>query len=46
MGLIEMGGIRTPSLIKKVSMINFREALAFVYYGGFLSFYLSASYLF
>ncbi len=38
MGLIEMGGVRTPSLIKKVSMVNFREALAFVYYGGFLIF--------
>jgi hypothetical protein len=38
MGLIEMAGIRTPSLIKKVSMVNFREALAFVYYGAFLIF--------
>jgi hypothetical protein len=38
MGLIEMGGVRTPSLIKKVSMVNFREALAFVYYGAFLIF--------
>ena len=38
MGLIEMGGIRTPSLIKKVSMVNFREALTFVYYGAFLVF--------
>jgi hypothetical protein len=38
MGLIEIVGIQTPSLIKKVSMINFREALAFVYYGAFLLF--------
>jgi len=38
MGLIEKGGVRTPSLIKKVSMVNFREALTFVYYGAFLIF--------
>jgi len=38
MGLIEMVGVRTPSLIKKVSMVNFREALTFVYYGAFLVF--------
>lgn len=38
MGLIEMAGVRTPGLIKKVSMVNFREALAFVYYGAFLIF--------
>jgi len=38
MGLIEMAGVRTPSLIRKVSMVNFREALAFVYYGAFLVF--------
>jgi len=38
MGLIEMAGVRTPSLFKKVSMVNFREALAFVYYGAFLIF--------
>jgi hypothetical protein len=38
MGLIEVTGVRTPSLIKKMSMVNFREALAFVYYGGFLIF--------
>ncbi len=38
MGLIEVVGIRTPSLVKKVRMINFREALAFVYYGVFLIF--------
>ncbi len=36
MGLTEVVGIRTPSLVKKVRMINFREALAFVYYGAFL----------
>ena len=38
MGLIEVTGVRTPSLIKKMSMVNFREALAFVYYGAFLIF--------
>ncbi len=38
MGLIETAGTRTPSLFKKVSMINFRDALAFVYYGAFLVF--------
>lgn len=36
MGFIEVAGVRTPSLVKKVRMINFREALAFVYYGAFL----------
>ncbi len=40
MGLIETAGTRAPSLIKKVSMVNFREALAFVYYGAFLVFIL------
>lgn len=38
MGLIEIVGVRTPSLIKKVKMINFREAKAFLYYGTFLIF--------
>lgn len=38
MRLIEMAGVRTPSLIRKVTMVNFREALAFVYYGAFLVF--------
>jgi hypothetical protein len=38
MRLIEMAGVRTPSLIRKVRMVNFREALAFVYYGAFLVF--------
>jgi hypothetical protein len=38
MGLVETAGTRAPSLIKKVSMVNFREALAFVYYGAFLVF--------
>jgi hypothetical protein len=38
MRLIEMAGLRTPSLIKKVSMVNFREALTFGYYGAFLVF--------
>ena len=36
MGLIERAGVRTPSLIQKVSMANFREALNFVYSGAFL----------
>ena len=40
MGLIEVVGIQTPNLIKKVSRINFREALGFAYYGGFLLFIL------
>jgi hypothetical protein len=39
MGLIEVTGVRTPSLIKKMSMVNFREALTFVYYGAFLIFF-------
>jgi hypothetical protein len=38
MGFIEVVGIQTPSLVKKVRMINFRESLAFVYYGAFLVF--------
>jgi hypothetical protein len=38
MGLIEIVGVSTPTLIKKVRMINFREALTFVYYGAFLFF--------
>ncbi len=38
MGLIETAGTRAPSLMKKVSMVNFREALIFVYYGAFLVF--------
>ena len=38
MGLIEMTGVRTPSLIKKVSLINFRQVLTFAYYGAFLAF--------
>ena len=38
MGFIEVAGIRTPSLVKKVKMINFREAMAFIYYGAFLIF--------
>jgi hypothetical protein len=36
MGLIEMAGVQTPGLIKKVSMVNFRQVLAFACYGGFL----------
>ncbi len=38
MGLIEVVGVRTPNLVKKVSKINFREALGFVYYGLFILF--------
>jgi Domain of unknown function (DUF4388) len=38
MGLIEMVGVQTPTLIKKVSMVSFREAFGYVYYGGFLLF--------
>ncbi len=40
MSLIEMAGLRTPGIIKKVSMVNFRRALTFAYYGGFLIFIL------
>jgi hypothetical protein len=40
MGLIEVGGVQTPNLVKKVSKINLRDALGFVYYGGFLLFIL------
>ncbi len=36
MGFIEVVGVQTPSLIKKVRMINFRESFAFAYYGAFL----------
>ncbi len=36
MGLIEVVGVQTPSLIKKVRMINFRETFTFAYYGAFL----------
>jgi hypothetical protein len=35
-GLIEIASVQTPSLAKKVGMINFREALPFVSVGGFL----------
>jgi hypothetical protein len=35
-GLTEIGSVQTPSLIKKVSTINFREALPYVYFGGVL----------
>ena len=35
-GLIEVARIETPSLIKKVSTLRFREALTYVYYGAFL----------
>ncbi|HUL20228.1 MAG TPA: DUF4388 domain-containing protein [Thermodesulfobacteriota bacterium] len=51
MGLIETAGVRTPGIIKKVSMVNFRRALTFAYYGGFLIliflvlFYIRPSFL-
>ena len=35
-GLIEIASVQTPSLAKKVRMINFREALPFASVGGFL----------
>jgi hypothetical protein len=40
MGLIKVIGVQAPSLIKRVSMINFRKALAFGYYGAFVLFVL------
>jgi hypothetical protein len=39
-GLIEVVGVQTPNLMKKVSKINVRDALGFAYYGGFLLFIL------
>jgi competence protein ComGC len=36
MGMIEVVGLQTPSLIKKVRMINFRETFTYAYYGAFL----------
>jgi len=36
MGFIEGVGLQTPSLIKKVRMINFKETFAYAYYGVFL----------
>ena len=38
MGLIKAVGVQTPNLIKKVSMMNFRKALAVGYYGAFILF--------
>lgn len=35
MGFIEEVGVRTPSLLKKVGQIPFRQSLAFLYYGAF-----------
>src|SRR4030043_928805 len=40
MGMMDVVGIQTPNLIKKVSRINVREALGFVYYGGVIVFIL------
>jgi hypothetical protein len=51
MGLIEMAGVRTPGLIEKVGMVNFRQILSFAYYSGILVFiflilvYLKPSFL-
>jgi hypothetical protein len=39
MGLIKVVGVHAPSLIKKVSMIKFRKALAVGYYGAFILFF-------
>jgi hypothetical protein len=36
MGLIEVVGVRTPSLIQKVGLMKFRGALTVGYYGSFL----------
>jgi hypothetical protein len=36
MGLIETVGVETPTLIKKVSAIQFKEALPYLYYSVFL----------
>jgi hypothetical protein len=36
MGLLEVVGVQTPSFIKKVSKINFREPLAYAYYVAFV----------
>jgi len=36
MGLIETVGIQTPTLVKKVSGVHWRDILGFVYYGGVL----------
>jgi hypothetical protein len=38
-GVIKVVGVQTPSLIKKVSMIKFRKALAVGYYGAFILFF-------
>ena len=35
-GLIEIASVQTPSLVKKVKMFNFKEALPFASVGGFL----------
>ncbi len=46
MGLIEMGGIRTPGIVEKVSMLNFRRMLTFAYYGVFVIFILLVLFYF
>jgi len=37
MGLIEVVGIHTPSIVKKVSKVHLREVPVFIYYGIFLA---------
>ena len=37
MGLIEVVGIHTPSIVKKVSKVHLREVPVFIYYGAFLA---------
>ena len=36
MGLIEVVGVQTPGLIKKVGLVNYRKTLVYFYYGSFL----------
>jgi hypothetical protein len=51
MGFIEVVGVRTPSLIRKVSMLKVREILTIGYYGSFvvliffLFFYLKPDFM-
>jgi hypothetical protein len=35
-GMIEIAGVQTPSLVQKASRINFREVLPIAYFAGFL----------
>jgi hypothetical protein len=51
LGLIEMAGLRTPGIIKKASMVDYKRVLTFGYYGGvlilifFVLFYIKPSFL-